>query len=205
MGCVDTFNRNRSLYDTKKTSKRWWMPIFHFCHDSATVNSWKLYQQINNCKIPKFKFLCLLASQLIGDYSVSRKKSKNRKKEQTEDPYELIEKIPSDKRRVRRRCFCGCGKVEFRCKICKEPIKNDANHGAQHLRYHLIKDGVESLLGDEQIQQLGRNQTGNMDVSEQSNIGIEEFAGGVEDNSQIGDIQDGIDTDTHTEEEMSID
>ena len=59
MGHVDTFDRNKKLYTTKRTVNRWWLTLFFFLLDAVVINSWRIFLHNNEGLKPNEKTVCI--------------------------------------------------------------------------------------------------------------------------------------------------
>lgn len=65
MGGVDLADQKVSTYDLDRKSAKWWRKVFYKLLMSAVVNSWIIFNEIQNKKNPLLNFLVPLAEQLI--------------------------------------------------------------------------------------------------------------------------------------------
>ncbi|XP_046671180.1 piggyBac transposable element-derived protein 3-like [Homalodisca vitripennis] len=80
MGGVDRFDQHMASYNIAQKSTRWWMKLFYFFFESATVNSFILYSKDRKDAASKplshLTFRSKLVNQLTGTFT-SRKKVGN--------------------------------------------------------------------------------------------------------------------------------
>lgn len=75
MGGVDRYDQLRENYEIGRKSTKWWFRIFYYLLDMAVINAFIL-MKINNTKNDQLKFRINLARQLIGGYSLRKRRYK---------------------------------------------------------------------------------------------------------------------------------
>ena len=66
MGGVDLADQKVSTYDLNRKSGKWWRKVFYKLLMTAVVNSWIIYQELKQTKIPLISFLVPLAEEMIA-------------------------------------------------------------------------------------------------------------------------------------------
>ena len=147
MGYVDQYNQTITRFPTRRTSLKWWKPIFFYFLECAIVNAWRIYNSVTN-KLPQKLFRIMLAKELIADMAVKRRKLSRRKLSVPLPPPPIDEDaqttiilkaiaeltpVPYESGRKTCRCSIDCkSKARSYCGICGMEVPICVAHAGRH-------------------------------------------------------------------------
>ena len=73
MGGVDLFDSRQKTYSCSRKAKNWWLRLFYFLLDMATMNAYIIHKECTTIKLPQKEFIMAVAERLISSY-LSRKR-----------------------------------------------------------------------------------------------------------------------------------